>query len=141
MCSIHYCSECCIVLTLYTGLSNWSWNMCAMVNWPTLIENNIYSCTSSSVWTIFPNRIRKSHQVVLGFITGLFKISVTGASFRSEKYFRPKVLLSLIYINKYTNPSKFTLPGFSENFANLCTAKLKSTLVENRQINNPMQAM
>ena len=28
--------------------------------------------------------------------------------------------------------AKFTLPGFTENFSNLCTAKLKSTLVENR---------
>ena len=29
------------------------------------------------------------------------------------------------------NPSKCNLPGFSENFAILCTAKLKSTLVDN----------
>ena len=27
---------------------------------------------------------------------------------------------------------KYTLPVFAENFANLCTAKLKSTLVDNR---------
>ena len=66
-----FCSECCIVLTLCTGLSNWYWNMCAMVNWTTLIENNICPCNSFSVWKILPNRIRKSHQVILGFIIGL----------------------------------------------------------------------
>ena len=30
------------------------------------------------------------------------------------------------------NPSKCTLPGFAENFANLCTSKLKYTCVDNR---------
>ena len=34
-----------------------------------------------------------------------------------------------------------TLPGLAENFANLCTAKLKSTLVDNKQIKYPMQAL
>ena len=41
--------------------------MCDMVNWPTFIENNLCSCTSSSFWTIFPTRIRKIHQVILGW--------------------------------------------------------------------------
>ena len=45
-----------------------------------------------------------------------------------------------MYLNKVTNSSKFTLPGFYENFANLCTAKLKSTLVYNKYINDPIQA-
>ena len=27
--------------------------------------------------------------------------------------------------------TKYTLPGFAENFANLCTANLNSTLVDN----------
>ena len=42
-------SACCVVLTFCNGLSNWSWNMFNMVNWPSLIENNIFSCTSSNV--------------------------------------------------------------------------------------------
>ena len=46
-----------------------------------------------------------------------------------------------MYINICTNPSKCTLPGFSEIFANLCTAKLKSTLVDNKQINELIQAL
>ena len=35
-----------------------------------------------------------------------------------------------MYLNKCTNPSKCTLPGLDENFSNLCTEKLKSTLVD-----------
>ena len=57
---------------------------------------------------------------------------VTGGSFRSAYYFRPTVLLSLMYLNKCINTSECTLPGFAETFANLCTEKLKSTLVDNR---------
>ena len=45
-------------------------------------------------------------------------------------YFNPKVLSSLMYLKKCTKPSKCTLPGFDENFSNLCTAKQKSTLVD-----------
>ena len=51
-----------------------------MVNWSTLIDNKICSCTSSSVWTILPTRIRKIHQVILGFNTGLSQ----QASFKTE---------------------------------------------------------
>ena len=69
---------------------------------------------------------------LLVLIMDCLKRSVTGASFRSAYYFRPNVLLSLIYINRCTNLSKCTLPGFAENFSNLCTAKLKSALVDNR---------
>ena len=36
-----------------------------------LDKNNICSCTSSSVWTILPTRIRKIHQMVLGLKIGL----------------------------------------------------------------------
>ena len=36
---------------------------------------------------------------------------------------------------------KFTLPGLAEHFANLCTAKLKYTLVDNKYIKDPMQAL
>ena len=46
-----------------------------------------------------------------------------------------------MYINKCINPSKFNLPGFAESFTNLFTANLKSTFVDNRQINEPMQAL
>ena len=46
-----------------------------------------------------------------------------------------------MYLNRCTNPSKFTLPGFDGNFANLCTAKLKLTLIDNTEINEPMQAL
>ena len=70
-CQMIACSACCIVLTFCIGLCNWSWNMCTMVNWSTLIENNICSCASFSVWTILPTRIRKIHQVVLGLNIGL----------------------------------------------------------------------
>ena len=42
-----------------------------------------------------------------------------------------------MYLNKYTNPSNFTLSGFDENFANLCTEKLKYTLVDNKYIDDP----
>ena len=58
--------------------------------------------------------------------------SVTGASFISAYYFNTKVLLSLMYLNRWTNTSKCNLPGFAENFANLCTAKLKSTILDNK---------
>ena len=37
-----------------------------------------------------------------------------------------------MYINKNTNPSKVNLPSFDENFVNLCTEKLKSTLVDKK---------
>ena len=53
-----------------------------------------------------------------------------GEFFLSEEYFKPKVLLFLIYLKKCINPSKCTLPGFDETFANFCTAKLKYTLVD-----------
>ena len=41
-------------------------------------------------------------------------------------------------LNICTNLSKCTLTGFSEKFANLFTEKLKSTLVDNKYINEPM---
>ena len=47
------------------------------------------------------------------------------------RYIRPKVFLSLMYLNRCINTSKCTLPGLAENFANLCTAKIKYTLVDN----------
>ena len=37
-----------------------------------------------------------------------------------------------MYLNRCTKPSKYTLPGFDDNFANLCTAKLKSNIVDNK---------
>ena len=40
-----------------------------------------------------------------------------------------------MYLKKCTNHSKHNLPRFDENFANLCTAKLKSTLVDNKLSN------
>ena len=39
------------------------------------------------------------------------------------------------------NPGKVHFEGLAENFANLCTAKLKSTLVDNKYIKDPMQAL
>ena len=71
ICQSYSCSSWCIVLTLCTWLSNWSWNMCAMVNYRTLIKYNVCSCTSSSVWKILPTRIRKNHQVIISFNTSL----------------------------------------------------------------------
>ena len=50
-----------------------SWNMCSVVNWPTLIKYNVCSYTSSSVWKISPNRIRKIHQVILSCNTSLYQ--------------------------------------------------------------------
>ena len=46
-----------------------------------------------------------------------------------------------MYLNKCTNTSKCTLPGFDENFSNLCTSKLKYTLVDKKQINDTIQAL
>ena len=46
-----------------------------------------------------------------------------------------------MYLKKITDPSKYTLPGFDENFANLCTLKLKYTHVDNKSINDPIQAL
>ena len=60
----------------------------------------------------------------LVLILACLKRSFTGTSFKSAYYFRPKVLLSLMHINKCTNTSKCTLPILAENFANLCTEKL-----------------
>ena len=37
-----------------------------------------------------------------------------------------------MYLNKRNNPSKCTLPGFDENVAKLCTAKLKYNIVDNK---------
>ena len=37
-----------------------------------------------------------------------------------------------MYIDKCTNPSEFTLPGFDKNFDNLCTEKLKYTIVDKK---------
>ena len=56
-------------------------------------------------------------------------------------YFNTKLLMYLIYLNTFTKPSKCTLPVFDENLASLCTAKHKSTLVENESINEPKQAL
>ena len=57
--------------THFTHLfSNWSWNICAMVNWTTVIKYIVCFFTSDSVWTILPTRIRKIHQVVLGLNIG-----------------------------------------------------------------------
>ena len=39
------------------------------------------------------------------------------------------------------NPGKVHFEGLAENFANLCTTKLKSTLVDNKYIKDPMQAL
>ena len=52
-----------------------------------------------------------------------------GTSSILAEYFNPKFLLSLIYLNKCTKPSKCTLPGFDENVSSLCTDKHKSSLV------------
>ena len=57
------------------------------------------------------------------------------------RYIRDNKTLGLMYLNKRTNPSKCTLPGLVDNFANLCTAKLKSNLVDNKYIKDPMQAL
>ena len=37
-----------------------------------------------------------------------------------------------MYLDKCTKPSTCTLPGFDENFYNLCNEKLKSNLVDNK---------
>ena len=34
-----------------------------------------------------------------------------------------------MYLKKCTNPSKYTLPGFDENVSNLCTAKIRPTII------------
>ena len=47
--------------------------MCAMVNYNTLIKYHVCSCTSASVWKIFPTRIRKIHQVVLSFNNNFYQ--------------------------------------------------------------------
>ena len=46
-----------------------------------------------------------------------------------------------MYLNKCNNTSKFTLPVFDENFANLYSAKFKYTFVYNKEINYPIQAL
>ena len=46
-----------------------------------------------------------------------------------------------MYLNKYANISNCNLPGFDENSADLCNAKLKSTFVDNKQINDLIQAL
>ena len=42
-----------------------------------------------------------------------------------------------MYLNECTNPYKFTLPRFDRSLANLCTTKIKSTLVHKKYINDP----
>ena len=62
---------------------------------------------------------------------------------RSTKYYNTTLPYDMIFtkansstsdekVEKLTNNSKCTLPGFDENFANLCTEKLKPTLVDNK---------
>ena len=51
---------------------------------------------------------------------------------------------SIVVPNAYkkrTDTSRYSLPGSDENFANLCTEKLKSTIVDNKYIKYPMQAL
>ena len=38
-----------------TRFCNWTWNMCKIINWSTLIKHNIFSCTSASIWTVLPS--------------------------------------------------------------------------------------
>ena len=64
--------------------------------------------------------------LILDYLNRSYKV----ASFISGYYFKAKVLFYLMYFNKCTNPSKSTIPGFYKNISNLCTAKLKSTIVD-----------
>ena len=68
----------------------------------------------------------------LVLIIACLDISYIGASSILEWYFNPKLFLSLIYLNKCIKPSKCKLPVFYEHISNLCTAKHKSTLVDDR---------
>ena len=65
----------------------------------------------------------------LVLILACLNSSDTGASFILVYYFNTSLSLPLMYLNRCTNTSKCNLPGFDENFANLCTEKLKSALV------------
>ena len=98
--------------------------MCAMVNSQTL-KNIMYDVVILSVYG--KTRRLESEESIEQFL-GLNIALSQEISYRciiqtSIVFQGPKVLLSLMYLNKCTDPSKFTLPGFVENVANLCTAK------------------
>ena len=48
-------------------LESWSviGNMCEMINWYTLIKNNIRNSTSISIWRFLPDGIIENHQLVI----------------------------------------------------------------------------
>ena len=97
-----------------------------------LDKNNICSCTSASVWKILLTRIRKSHKVVLSLNTSLSQQVSYWCIIHIHMMLQAQ---SIIFpsVSQYMYQSfNCTLPGFDVNFDNLCTAKLKSTLVDNK---------
>ena len=47
--------------------------MCSMINWSTLIKNNILFCTSDSIWKVLPDGFIEHHQLVISINDSLFK--------------------------------------------------------------------
>ena len=94
-----------------------------------LDKHNIWSFTSISVWKIFPTGIREIHQLTLSTDI-ILSIQVRyWCIFHSSIILQAQSLIYLISIKSFTNPSKCTSPEYDENFSNLCTAKLKYTIV------------
>ena len=109
-----------------------------MINWSTLIKKYdpvllpvfVQSCLME-----WDNTINCFSVIMLACI----KKSYIFSSCILAEYFKHKSSPPLIYINKWTKPSKCTLPGFDENNSSLCTEKHKSTLVHKIWINGTTQ--
>ena len=65
VCQSHSCILCFSITSFSTWLSNWTWNVCAVINCSTLIKHNIFSCTSVSICKVLLYGIIEHHQLVL----------------------------------------------------------------------------
>ena len=107
-------------------------NMCAMINYFTLIKHNIRTCASGSIYTFLSGGIREHHQLVLLFDAILYPevrlrcILYSGISFYSKILVIPNVSQQ---VYQYL---KCTLLGFDEKKSKFCTAKHKFNIVDKR---------
>ena len=95
-----------------------------------LYKNNIWSFTSASVWTIFTDRIRENHQLILSINSSLYQQVIYRCIINTRRILQDQ---SRIFPN-ISQQMYQTIKIYSNiillNFAKLCTAKLKSTLVD-----------
>ena len=61
------------MITFRTLLGNWTWNMCAIINWYTLIKTNIQTFPSENIWKVISSGIREDHQLVLRIDASLYQ--------------------------------------------------------------------